>query len=542
MADSTEHIAMPSHFDILLHITSTTMYNVARLAKSIICDWPPFRFFLVFYLAINYHGYIQVQFANLASQSGWTKAFLLLFVFKFLKVTVHTLSFLLYRPYPIPKNPIFKPGDVTVIIPTVGAIDDQEFRETLRTVIANKPAHIIVCTVGKEKLHIADRVCAEKLAAANARNPTHTLVRAIAIDEASKRRQIFRAIQAVRTPIVALADDHVFWGKKYLESALAPFEDPTIGGVGTNKRVYRDQFAFTWANFLNFIACLYLERHNFECTASVFIDQGVFVLSGRTALYRTAIFKHPRFEQEYCHETWFFGLVGRNGFAVDDDNLLTRFTTGIAGYKVWFQNTAESTMFTTLGKPEIFFKQMDRWIRTTWRSNSTSLFSDQTPWKAQPWSVYAIYFSSFVNFALFYDAALYITLWYSLVALEAAAETSPQLPHCVDSQIASHGYDELRSVTQPDSPTLATSACQPSSYVSPGLAAYVVNKPAAMMTLALVSFISKMIKPFPHFRRNPVDTLYIPFYILFGYYHSLIKLKALFTVSVIAWGTRPRVK
>ncbi|PBP27159.1 capsule polysaccharide synthase [Diplocarpon rosae] len=534
-------MALPGRLETLLHITLTSMYNLARLAKSIVYDWSPFKFFLALYLVLSYHSYIETQFANFASQSSWAKAFSLLFAFKFLKVTVHTFSFLLYRPYPIPKDPIFKPGDVTVIIPTVGAIDDQEFRETLKTIIANKPAHVIVCTVGRDKLEIADRVCAEKLATAKARCPTHTLVRAISIDQASKRRQIFQAIQAVKTPIVALADDHVFWGEKYLESALAPFEDPTIGGVGTNKRVLRVPFAFTWANFLNFIACLYLERHNFECTASVFIDQGVFVLSGRSVLYRTAILKHPRFEQEYCHETWFFGLVGRNGFAVDDDNLLTRFTTGIAGYKVWFQNTPDSTMFTTLGKPSIFFKQMDRWIRTTWRSNSTSLFSDQTPWKTQPWSVYAIYLSSFVNFALFYDAALYITLWYSLVAFETAAETSPQLSHCVCPQMARNHYDDLLREAQTKSPAFNISVCQ-SSYPSPQFAMYVVRKPAAMMTLAFVSFISKMIKPFPHFWRNPKDTLYIPFYILFGYYHSLIKLKALFTVSVIAWGTRPGVK
>ncbi|KAK2630301.1 hypothetical protein QTJ16_001121 [Diplocarpon rosae] len=541
MAHLIEGTALPVWLETLLHIASTSTYNLARLAKSIVYDWSPFRFFLALYLALNYHSYIETHFTNLASQSSWAKAFLLLFVFKFLKVIVHTLSFLLYRPYPISRDPMFKPRDVTVIIPTVGAIDDQEFRETLRTIIANEPAHVIVCTVGGDKLQIADRVCAEKLAAAKARCPTHTLVRAISIDEASKRRQIFQAIQAVKTPIVALADDHVFWGEKYLESALAPFEDPTIGGVGTNKRVLRVPFAFTWANFLNFIACLYLERHNFECTASVFIDQGVFVLSGRSVLYRTAILKHPRFEQEYCHETWFFGLVGRNGFAVDDDNLLTRFTTGTAGYKVWFQNTPDSTMFTTLGKPSIFFKQMDRWIRTTWRSNSTSLFSDQTPWKTQPWSVYAIYLSSFVNFALFYDVALYITLWYSLVAFETAAETSRQLSHCVCPQMARHHYGDLFQEAQPNSPPFNISVCQ-SSYTSPHFAMYVVSKPAAMMTLALISFISKMIKPFPHFWRNPRDTVYIPFYILFGYYHSLIKLKALFTVSVIAWGTRPGVK
>ncbi|KAH9223848.1 nucleotide-diphospho-sugar transferase [Leptodontidium sp. 2 PMI_412] len=440
------------YLSLIVHILLTTSINVSRLAKSIV-----------------------------------------LFLFKFIKIVVHTLSFLLYRPYPVSRNPSVTSRDVTVIIPTVGTIDDVEFRETLSTILANSPAEIIVCTVGEKKLCMARRVCAEEAAKATLIRSTPTKIRVIAIETASKRKQLFKALQYVQTSIVALADDHVFWGSRFLTASLAPFEDPQIGGVGTNKQVRRLPFQFSFPNFLNFIACNYLERHNFECTASVYIDQAVFVLSGRTVFYRTAIFRHPRFEKEYCHETWLFGLVGKNGFAVDDDNLLTRFTIGIAKYKVWFQNSPDSTMFTVLGEPDKFFKQMDRWIRTTWRSNSTSLFSDQTPWKTQPWSVYAIYLSSFVNLALFYDIALLTTLHYGL-----------ESPHSWPNQC----FESINT----------------------------------MLTLVLILFISKMIKPLPHFWRNPRDMLYIPFYILFGYYHSLIKLKALFTVCVISWGSRPGVR
>ncbi|KAI9055250.1 hypothetical protein LZ554_000214 [Drepanopeziza brunnea f. sp. 'monogermtubi'] len=505
----------------VLRILLTTLYNIARLAKSIAWDWPPFKIFLTFSSAYVYHDQIE---AYLAITSSWVIAFAFLFVFKFLKVVIHTASFLLYRPYPVPLDPTITPQDVTVIIPTIGAIDEDEFRETLKTILLNKPAEIIVCTVGSKKRSIAERVCAEKLAKAQSRRPTNTLVHATSIEVASKREQIFKAIQRVETPIIALADDHVFWPENYLEAALAPFEDPAIGAVGTNKRVRREPFEFTWANFLNFIACLYLERHNFECTASVNIDSGVFVLSGRTAFYRTSILKHPRFEEEYLHETWLYGLVGKHGFAVDDDNCLTRFTVGIAKYKVWFQNSVDSTMCTTLGRPNIFFKQMDRWIRTTWRSNTTSLFSDQTPWKAQPWSVYAVYLSSFVNIALLYDSALLITLWFSLRSFETASETVPRPRHCPEDPAIRYHPREL---------SLSTEAC-------PDFAS--TSKSAAMGLLVLVLFLSKMIKPFPHYWRNPKDMLWIPGAILFGYYHSLIKIKALCTVWVVSWGTRPGVQ
>lgn len=288
-----------------------------------------------------------------------------------------------------------------------------------------------------------------------------TVTRVIAIQEPSKRQQIAAAIHETDTPIIALADDHVFWGPGYLKSALAPFEDPCIGAVGTNKRVRRAHFEFAWANFLNFIACNYLERHNFECTASCQVDQGVFVLPGRTVLYRSSILKHPDFLDAYLHETWFYGLVGGKGFNVDDDNCLSRFIVGTAKYKVWFQNSEDSCMRTTLGEPGKFFKQMDRWIRTTWRSNSTSLFSDQSIWRTQPWSVYAVYFSSFVNFALFYDAALLVSFSYGLEDLEDLLDME-------------------------------------------------INRDRALALLVGILLLSKMVKPFPHFWRNPQDILGFP--------------------------------
>lgn len=479
---------------LVKYMITTTLTNTLWLVYAIY-NWQPFVYFTIFYLTLTFERDLSEIGAIFIEQDGWIKTFQILFIFKYLKVVVHTLSFLLYRPIPIPTQPTIHPSDVTVIIPTVGAIDEPEFRETLQTILANNPYEIIVCTVGKEKYELADQVCSEEVteAALLSRGTITTKVQIIAITEPSKRKQIFAAIQQVNTSIIALADDHVFWGPNYLKASLAPFEDPGIGAVGTNKRVRRDLFQFTWPNFLNFIACNYLERHNFECTASVNVDQGVFVLSGRTALYRTAILKHPSFPDEYLRETWWFGTVGKDGFTVDDDNLLTRYIVGIAKYKVWFQNSKDSTMHTTLGDPEKFFKQMDRWIRTTWRSNSTSLFSDQSIWKTQPWSVYAIYFSSFVNFALFYDLALTITLWIGIDDLEITLDRN-------------------------------------------------INRVSALALLSTILFLSKMIKPFPHFWRNPCDLLWVPGYVLFGYYHTFIKLKALFTVNIVAWGTRPGVK
>ena len=435
-----------------------------------IARWTPVSYLIAISLDHIFHSSISTWLEGIYNLNGWILSFTLLSSFKFFKVIIHTISFLLYRPFPIPARPtILGRRDVTVIIPTVGDLDE-EFKECIRSILANNPHKILVCTVGDAKLRLAEQVCHQI-------SPGITCV---SVDRPSKRQQIYCAVRLAHTSIIVLADDHVFWGPDFLRSALAPFEDLRIGGVATSKRVRRAPFSFTLTKFCNFIACNYLERHNFECTATNNIDRGFFIISGRTALYRASILESPEFEKEYLNETWLFGAVGPMN--VDDDNMITRYVVN-KGLSIHFQNSPEARIETTFGNPRIFLKQCDRWVRSTWRSNSTSLFADQTVWKSQPWCVYAVYLSSFVNFALFYDFALFYTLYYAVEASE-------------------------------------------------------VDRTTALASLTLILFISKMIKPFPHFWRHPKDLIFIPGYILFGYFHSLVKLKALLTVTTIAWGSR----
>lgn len=51
-----------------------------------------------------------------------------------------------------------------------------------------------------------------------------------------------------------------------------------------------------------------------------------------------------------------------------------------------------------------------------------------------------------------------------------------------------------------------------------------------------------MAKIVPHFRRHPEDLVFFPGQVLFGYFHSLIKLWALLTFFDVAWGTRDLAK
>jgi len=180
--------------------------------------------------------------------------------------------------------------------------------------------------------------------------------------------------------------------------------------------------------------------------------------------------------------------IASTGLTMCSDNFITRWMVD-HGWKIKIQYSDDARILTTLGTYPKFLSQCLRWSRTTWRSNAASLFSEGTVWRTQPWCVYAVYLTSFVNFALFYDAALFYTMW--------LAREQSVLQH--------------------------------------------VGPKTAMFWLGSWILCSKLVKPFPHFWRNPGDLVYLPGYILFGYYHSFIKLYALLTFWVTTWGTRAGV-
>lgn len=290
----------------------------------------------------------------------------------------------------------------------------------------------------------------------------------------------------MKTKITILCDDHVFWPRDFIPHILAPFEDKMVGAVGTCKRVRRLDQGFSFPDFWNFIGALYLERHNFEIAATNHVDGGVFVLSGRTSAHQTAILQDPDFIHGFLNDYTFFGLVGP--LHSDDDNFITRWMVN-HGWKIRIQYSEGARIETTLGEYPKFLLQCLRWSRTTWRSNSTSLFSDRTVWRTQPWCVYTVHLTSLVNFALFYDSALFLTLWLAL----------------------DHSEDQA------------------------------LDKKLALTYLGLWIFLSKLVKPFPYFWRRPQDLIYLLGYLLFGYFHSFIKLYAMFTFWVIVWGSRTGV-
>ena len=413
------------------------------------------------------------------SEASVTRGFCCLFIFRYWRLVVGIVSYFSHQCIPICIAPRFGPDDILAILPTINP-KSKELLDTVISVLESGVGHVIV-VVPQDKY--ADVNFFQRLDLVK-----HLATGRLRIEKCSvtnKRRQVsvgLRCNSKLRKSIVVLVDDHVLWpsGPKFLSSILAPFQDAEVGGVAMWKKGIRKTCTlFSSTDFWNLIGCLYLERHNFDITASHFVDGGLFVISGRTAAYRSEILCTEDFIQAFCNEQWWcFGNIG--AINCDDDNFITRWLVN-KRWKIGWQHGSDATMVTTIGETgfEKFNSQCLRWARTTWRQNSKTLVTDRIVYSTQPWSVYSIFVTSFLNFALFTDVSLVYLSW---------------------------------------------------------------SRDRRFLWFMMVwIFCSKLVKPIPHFFRHPRDLVYLFPYILFGYYHSLLKLYALFTARNISWGSRPGV-
>ncbi|OQO01480.1 hypothetical protein B0A48_13035 [Cryoendolithus antarcticus] len=130
--------------------------------------------------------------------------FTALFVFRYLRLVVHLIAFWLYRPSPVPANPEIKPSDCTVILPTVHP-ENVDFSECIETCLRNRPAQLLVVTVGADKAEL----CEEYFEPHRTLHP-YTEITVLLSPIAHKRTQVATAIPHVKTEITVLLDDHVF--------------------------------------------------------------------------------------------------------------------------------------------------------------------------------------------------------------------------------------------------------------------------------------------------------------------------------------------
>lgn len=401
-------------------------------------------------------------------------------VLRYFRLIVNVFAyFFLNRPDEMPEHPTITSDMAHVIIPSVDPTNS-DFLRCVLSVLEKRPGWVTIVTATHTQTAQARQVLA------NLPFQHHTQLAVTTGPMANKRHQIAHVLRQLandreknKDVLIVLVDDHVWWpSAHFLSAALAPFENPKTGIVTTHKQPERNRGNNFADSLLNFIACLYLERHNFEIAASNAIDGSAFVVSGRTSVMRASIAMEDEFINEYLDEYFFFGMFGP--LNPDDDNYITRYVVR-KGWNIKWQNQPEAIMETSLGVTggySKFYAQLQRWARSQWRSNPCSVFTDRSVWRrGYLWGGY-LYCVSFFNFALFWDP-LIVYLWYG------------------------------------------------SSYV--GFTAY---------HLVLVILGSKLIKIAPFFYRNPQDVWLFPFQVLFAYFHSFVKLWALLTFYDCSWGGR----
>lgn len=256
--------------------------------------------------------------------------------------------------------------DVTVVIPSIEG-DGNVLFDTIRSILATEPCEVILVTIEANLARAQSMVKLMGTSKVRIRSVTHP----------NKRRQMVRALPEITTDITVFADDDVLWPEKLLPWMLAPLEDESYGGVGTNQRLRRAEAPNFQQRFYGYLNALYLERRNFDCASCMYMDGGLPCLSGRTVAYRSNILKDDAFIEGFTHEEW----LGRYQLNADDDNFITRWLVSHSK-KIGYQYHKEAEVLTTLEDNPNFVKQCLRWSRSNWRSNITSMFCDRHIWRS----------------------------------------------------------------------------------------------------------------------------------------------------------------
>jgi cellulose synthase/poly-beta-1,6-N-acetylglucosamine synthase-like glycosyltransferase len=301
-------------------------------------------------------------------------------------------------------------------------------------------------------------------------------VTVLGVPRLGKRVQMVRALEHIQTRIIVWADDDVFWPTNYLDHLVAIFENPKVGAGGSYQRVRRT--ARPWwrpVGAIYLYGVSYIERRVWNNVSSQAIDGSISTLSGRSAAYRTEILKNDDFISRFLGGSF----MGRK-LDSDDDKFLSR-EVFARGYEVAIQTAV--CLETTLEEDYKYIHQCLRWARARFRGNFT-VMRNETYWRSRKyaWGAYIIYFSMFQNPSLCIDLGFAWLL--SLIIAPCAQETR--------------------------------SLC---------------------WILFLVWLIfTKIVRLIPHFYRYPQDMLHIPSLIAFGYFHSLLNIYALCTLTQTAWG------
>jgi cellulose synthase/poly-beta-1,6-N-acetylglucosamine synthase-like glycosyltransferase len=254
----------------------------------------------------------------------------------------------LYRPVP----PGYK-TTTSVVVPAYRE-DPDILMKCLRTWLAEDPTEVIIVP------DLEDREVIERLGMV-----TDPRLRVIPFAHQGKRSALGVGMRAAKSEIIVLSDSDTQWEPGLIDAVVAPFVDPSVGGVGTRQNAFQPESS-VWRRLANWMIDIrYLDYVPSQSRAGA-----VACLSGRTAAYRRSAVLPVLSHME--HE-FFLGRLCISG----DDGRLTWLVLA-AGYKTVHQSTARTlSMFPDRLRP--FLKQRVRWSRNSYRCYLTAM------WKGWLW-------------------------------------------------------------------------------------------------------------------------------------------------------------
>lgn len=238
----------------------------------------------------------------------------------------------------------------SVLVPSFRE-DPEVLSRCLRTWLAEDPEEVILV------VDVDDEEVLDMLERTYGDDPR---VQVVPFKHDGKRSAMGVALRRARCEVVVFTDSDTAWEPGLLAAALAPFEDPRVGGVGTRQNVYIRESS-VWRILADWqVNTRYLDYVPAESMAG-----GVACLSGRTAAYRRqAVLPNVEdLENEY--------FLGRKCVAGDDGRLTWLVLKD--GWRTVYQSNARATsMFPNSGKA--YFKQRLRWSRNSYRCYLTAAF------------------------------------------------------------------------------------------------------------------------------------------------------------------------
>lgn len=185
-------------------------------------------------------------------------------------------------------------------------------------------------------------------------------VRPVLFRHAGKRSALGCGVRAARCDLLIFVDSDTSWEPGLLAALQMPFEDPWVGGVGTQQNVYEAESS-VWRRIADWMVNL----RYYDYVPAMGRAGAVACLSGRTAAYRRSVVLPllPHLEDEF--------FLGRRCISGDDGRLT--WLVLASGYKTVHQSSAKAlSMFPNTLRG--FIKQRVRWSRNSYRCYLTALY------------------------------------------------------------------------------------------------------------------------------------------------------------------------